>query len=80
MYSTSRIKLLSDQEIEDIYAMPEFNKAERSLYFSLTDEEILSVKKYRTVKAKIYFIRLLKYFKAIERMRSVKYTYNPPIN
>ena len=57
MYSTSRIKLLSDQEIEDIYTMPEFNKAERSLYFSLTDEEILSVKKYRTVKAKIYFIR-----------------------
>ncbi len=64
MYSPSRIKLLSDQEIEDIYAMPEFNKAERSLYFSLTDEEILSVKKYRTVKSQIYFIRLLGYFKA----------------
>ena len=28
MYSTSRIKLLSAQEIEDIYAMPKFNKAE----------------------------------------------------
>jgi hypothetical protein len=64
MYSPSRIKLLSDQEIDDIYAIPEFNKDERSLYFSLTDEEILSVKKYRTVKLKIHFIRLLGYFKA----------------
>ena len=65
MYSPSRIKLLSDQEIEVIYAIPEFNKVERSLYFSLTtDEEILFVNKYRTVKAKIYFIRLLGYFKA----------------
>lgn len=39
--------------------MPEFNKAERSLYFSLTADEILSVKKYRTVKSQIYFIQLL---------------------
>ena len=64
MYSPNRIKLLSDQEIEDIYAIPEFNNSERTLYFSLTDKEILSVKKYRTVKAQIYFIRLLGYFKA----------------
>lgn len=64
MYSHDRIKLLSDQEIEDIYSIPEFNKDEWSLYFSLTDEEMLNVKKYRTVKAQIYFIRLLGYFKA----------------
>ena len=64
MYSHDRIKLLSDQEIEDIYSIPEFNKIERSLYFSLTDEEMLVVKKYRTVKAQTYFIRLLGYFKA----------------
>src|SRR3989338_9527299 len=64
MYSPNRINLLSDQEIEAIYAVPEFNKAERALYFSLTDEEMLVVKKYRTAKAQIYFIRLLGYFKA----------------
>ena len=65
MYSPSRINLLSDQEIEAIYGMPEFNKVERSLYFSVTtDEEILLVKKYGTVKSKIHFIRLLGYFKA----------------
>lgn len=44
--------------------MPEFNKAERSLYFYLTAEETLSVKNNRTVKSQIYFIRLLGYFKA----------------
>lgn len=64
MYSPNRINLLSDQEIESIYAVPEFNKAERALYFSLTDEEMLNVKKYRTAKAQVYFIRLLGYFKA----------------
>lgn len=66
MYSKSQchIHLLSDQEIKDIYAVPQFNNGERTLYFSLTDEEIIIVKKYRTVKAQIYFIRLLGYFKA----------------
>lgn len=62
MYSPNRINLLSVQEIEAIYAIPEFNKAERELYFSLTDEEMLLVKKYRTAKAQIYFIRLLGHF------------------
>ena len=66
MYSQSHrhIHLLSDQEIEDIYALPQFNKNERALYFSLTDKEIGIVKKYRTLKARVYFIRLLAYFKA----------------
>lgn len=69
MYSKSqcRIHLLSDQEIDDIYSIPQFNNGERTLYFSLTDEEMLIVKKYRTVKAKIYFIRLLGYFRAKQK-------------
>ena len=66
MYSQSQchIHLLSDQEIKDLYATPQFNNGERTLYFSLTDKEMLTVKKYRTVKAQIYYIRLLGYFKA----------------
>jgi hypothetical protein len=66
MYSQSQchIQLLSDQEIEDIYAAPQFNNGERRLYFSLTDEEMIVVKKYRIVKAQIYCVRLLGYFKA----------------
>lgn len=64
MYSQDRIKLLSPQEIDAIYAIPIFNKTEQELYFTLSDEEMLIVKEYRTVKAKIYFIRTLGYFKA----------------
>lgn len=45
MYSQSRIRLLSDQEIKDIYAMPQFNHDERSLYFALTPQEMLVIKK-----------------------------------
>src|SRR6185312_10001287 len=64
MYSHSRIKFLSDSEIEAIYAIPQFNKFEQTLYFELTFQEELIVKKYHTVKARIYFIRMLGYFKA----------------
>jgi TnpA family transposase len=66
MYNKSQchIHLLSDQEIKDIYAAPQFNNGERTLYFSLTEEEMIIVKKYRTVKAQVYFIRLLGYFRA----------------
>lgn len=43
MYSESQchIHLLSDQEIKDLYAAPQFNNGERTLYFSLTDEELV---------------------------------------
>ena len=59
-----RIQLLSDEEIDAIYALPVFNEAERTLYFELNECEKLLSKKYRTIKAQIYFIRMLGYFKA----------------
>lgn len=59
-----RIQLLSDEEIDAIYTIPVFNEAERTLYFELNECEKLLSKKYRTVKAQIYFIRMLGYFKA----------------
>ena len=76
MYSKSRIQLLSNQEIESIYAMPQFNKTERELYFSLTDNEMRLVKKYRTIKAKVYFIRLLGYFKAKQQFYKFDLAHN----
>jgi len=70
MYSQSypHIHLLSDQEVEDIYSASQFNRGERILYFSLTDEEMIVVKKYRTVKAQTYFIQLLGHFKAKQQL------------
>lgn len=68
MYSPDRIQLLSDEEIEAIYAIPVFNNAERDLYFDLNETEKLLSKKYRTVKAQIYFILMLGYFKAKQQL------------
>jgi hypothetical protein len=56
--------------------MPQFNKTERALYFSLTDNEMRLVKKYRTIKAKVYFIRLLGYFKAKQQFYKFDLAYN----
>ena len=69
MYSKSQchIHLLSNQEIKDIYDAPQFNNGERTLHFSLTDKEMLIIKKYRTVKAQTYFIQLLGCFKAKQK-------------
>ena len=68
MYSPDRIQLLSDEEIDTIYAIPTFNDPERALYFDLNETEKVLLEKYRTVKAKIYFIRTLGYFKAKQQL------------
>ena len=68
MYSPDRIQLLSDEEIDTIYAIPTFNDTERALYFDLNDTEKALSKKYRTIKSKTYFIRMLGYFKAKQQL------------
>jgi hypothetical protein len=40
-----RLKILEDQEIEELYARPQFNHEERVNFFSLSSEERL----WRTV-------------------------------
>ena len=67
MYSHDRINLLSDAEIEAVYALPVFNEVERALYFEFSDQEIAYAKKYRTVKLQLYFLLSLGYFKAKQR-------------
>ena len=42
--------MLSDAEIEAIYALPVFNEVEQALYFEFSDQEIAYAKKYRTLK------------------------------
>src|SRR5680860_1857947 len=64
MENNKRIQLLSDTEVEDLYALPEFNAAEQSLYFTLSKSEQIALNRYNNVKIKIYFILQLGYFKA----------------
>lgn len=60
----NRLQLLTDAEIEDLYARPEFNAGERELYFSLSRDELTALKQYSTTKTRVAFILQLAYFKA----------------
>lgn len=64
MIADDKIKLLSDTEIDDVYAPPLFNEVEQSLYFEFTKQELETIKKYHTIKAQVSFMLSLGYFKA----------------
>lgn len=64
MSMKNRLQLLTDAEIEDLYARPEFNAGERELYFSLSNEELTALNQYSTTKTRAAFILQLAYFKA----------------
>ena len=49
----NRLQLLTDAEIEDLYARPEFNAGERELYFSLSRDELTALKQYSTTKTRL---------------------------
>ena len=64
MANKKRIDLLSQAEIDDLYARPVFNHEERHLYFSLAQEEIPVATQYSNERTQLYFILQLGYFKA----------------
>lgn len=59
-----RIHLLSDTEIEDLYALPKFSANEQELYFTLNKSEQTALDRYTKIKTRVYFILQLGYFKA----------------
>src|SRR5439155_1747691 len=65
--SKKQINLLTDAEIEDIYARPKFNDVERDYFFQLSDDERNLLKKYASTKSKLFFILQIGYFKAIKQ-------------
>lgn len=62
--ATKRIKILSDNEIQTLYGLPEFTHEDQEKYFSLSrsEQEILEIFHY--TQSKLYFILHLGYFKA----------------
>ncbi len=64
MTTLKRIYLLSDAEILDLYARPDFNAGEREIYFSMDSRDLEAMNKYATTKTRAYFILQLGYFKA----------------
>ena len=64
MINIKRIHLLSETEITDLYAHPEFSNDEQKLYFTLSKHEQAALARYVNTKTRVYFILQLGYFKA----------------
>lgn len=64
---TSRIAILSTEEIAALYDLPHFDAGERQLYFTLSDAERQVVDGVHTTNAAIHLLLQLGYFKAKRR-------------
>ena len=64
MTNIKRLYLLSESEVEDLYARPDFNSDERELYFEMNQAELGAMRHYSTTKTRVSFILQLAYFKA----------------
>ncbi len=62
--TTKRIKILNESEINELYALPNFNRIDREDYFSLDNETQKLVNELRRLQTRIYFILLLGYFRS----------------
>lgn len=68
MSNKERLNLLTDAEVEDIYSRPKFNDDnERDYFFTLNEGEHNLLKKYTSIKSKVFLILQIGYFKAIQQ-------------
>ncbi len=63
----NRLQLLSEAEIEDLYARPDYNAAERELYFAMNQQKLDALRQYSVTKTRVAFILQLGYFKASQQ-------------
>ena len=70
MKNKTRINLLSDAEIEELYNIPHFTKQDREIFFALSKNDYKLLNQYRTQKLKLYFILQLGYFRATQQFYS----------
>ncbi len=59
-----RLRILGEDEIEDLYERPRFTREERIQYFSISPMEKAALEQLHSIKSRIYFIMQLGYFKA----------------
>lgn len=64
MTNIKRLYILSEAEITDLYARPDFNADERAIYFDINQMELDALNQYSATKTRIYFLLQLAYFKA----------------
>lgn len=63
-YESHRLSILSDEEIQDLYGLPQFNDEDRQLYFDLSPAEKAAAGAIRTASVAAHLILELGYFKA----------------
>ncbi len=60
----TRLKILEDHEIEELYGLPHFDQVEKEYYFSITQEERDIADNHRSIENRVLFILQIGYFKA----------------
>lgn len=73
MPNIKTISLLSEVEINDLYARPDFNNDERKLYFTINECERDILNHYSSIRTRLYFTLQLGYFKA--KQQFFKFTF-----
>lgn len=69
----TRITLLSNAEIDELYSLPIFNEEDRYVFFSLSSSDYKLLDEYRTQRLKVYFILQLGYFRATQQFYNFKF-------
>ena len=64
MKTERRIRILPENEIDDLFERPVFNDEERLIWFELTEEERLLLAPKKTLEGKIDLMLQIGYFKA----------------
>ena len=73
MTNKKRISLLSDSEIDDIYAFPEFNDHERELYCSFNSKHWSAINANDIVTSQIHTMLKIVYFRAKQFLYTFDY-------
>ncbi len=75
--NSQRLQILGQDEIAELYAVPQFNVTERSHYFLLPEEVLRSLKIMKTngrnTSARLWFILQYGYFKARHQFFNISY-------
>jgi hypothetical protein len=75
--NSQRLQILSNEEITELYAVPQFNTTERSHYFLVPESVLNSLKILKTngrnTSAKLWFILQYGYFRARHQFFNVSY-------
>jgi TnpA family transposase len=76
--TNQRLRILTEEEIEKLYACPKFTDTERRHFFSLPTDVLNSLKiaafNGKNTSSKLYFILQYGYFKAKHQFYNIKYT------